>query len=465
MTETLFTESGSDSACDGKDLNNNDSGGGHASEEYELDGHKLRRRVRLGGLVVESWVAADATAMATDSDVLGQSELKSIWWNAYLNGVVPVCAQEPDGVLRTVDLFSGVGGLALGVGQFASEAGRTVSCELAVDTDASALRVHRANHRTRICSSDSVSSLVDFRLRDWAEDAAFVYEPEIVDEQAAAWTRGVDLVMAGPPCQGHSNLNNRSRREDPRNLLYLTVPAFAVAAGAGAVIIENVPSVVHDRTRVVHTARRLLESSGYTVTEAVLAADAMGWPQTRKRFIMAARRDPPPIPLDQVASLLTEQLPRSVRWAIGDDRAVTGHDIVDQPAGLNVRNQERIDWLFDNDAYDLDLAQRPECHQDGTTYRSVYGRMRPDEPSGTITTGFMTPGRGRYVHHSEPRTLTPAEAARLQGFPRNFRWVTDTAVPPSRTQLAKWIGNAVPMPIGYGAAFAALGPLIAMQQH
>ena len=69
----------------------------------------------------------------------------------------------------------------------------------------------------------------------------------------------------------------------------------------------------------------------------------------------------------------------------------------------------------------------------------------------------MTPGRGRYVHPTRRRTLTPREAARLQGFPDTYRFVTDPRCPPSRAKLAKWIGDAVPMPLGYAAALSSVG--------
>ena len=438
-------------------------------DRYHSDEDRIHHLMRLNHIIYESWIQSKSNIFHNNSDKGGQSEsdLKGAWWRAYLDGITPVPVTRLTRSFRLVDLFAGAGGLALGIRRFLAETGSHALTELAADTDARALTAYAANHNTRICSTDSVGSLVDFRLRGWADDADFVYEPEMTDDQISEATKGVDLVMAGPPCQGHSNLNNWSRRDDTRNLLYLTVPAFAVAAGAKAIIIENVPSVIHDQTCVVQTTRRLLELSGYEVTEGVLAADAMGWPQTRRRFFMVARRDGPPIPLEQVTDLLTEHdhEPRSVWWAIGDDQAVTGHPTMDAASDLTTENRERINWLFDNDAYDLDLERRPTCHQDGTTYTSVYGRMHRDKPSGTITTGFMTPGRGRFVHPTERRTLTPGEAARLQGFPKNYRFVTDPNNPPSRAQLAKWIGDAVPMPLGYGAALAALGPSLGASGH
>lgn len=348
----------------------------------------------------------------------------------------------------------------VGVGQFAAEAGRRMVCELAVDTDSDALRVHARNHRTRRTSTESVTSLVDYRVRASGAGASFVYEPELLDDDLRAACAEVDLVAAGPPCQGHSNLNNHSRRSDRRNLLYLAVPAFAVACGAGAVVIENVTSVVHDESQVVETTRALLESSGYCVTDGVLSADAMGWPQTRRRHFLVARRavDGGPVPIAAVNEALGQPRARTVGWALGGGVELSADPALREPTALTEANRQRIQWLFENDEHDLALAERPDCHQDGTSYGAVYGRMHADRPAPTITTGFTTPGRGRFVHPSEPRTLTPAEAACLQGFPATYCFRPEPQRPASRSQLAKWIGDAVAMPLGYAACLSALAP-------
>ncbi|MCY3786973.1 MAG: DNA cytosine methyltransferase [bacterium] len=390
----------------------------------------------------------------------GRPDPKGDWWSAYLVGERPAPVAEPasDRPLRAVDLFCGTGGLALGVAQLAAELGVRMVTEMVADSDAEAVAVYAANHDTRLRCIKSVSSLLDYRVRGRSADAGFVYPPEIVDPGLAEAVGGVDVVMAGPPCQGHSNLNNRTRRSDRRNTYYLTVPAFAVAASARMAIIENVPEVEHDDRQVVEVAQRLFEAAGYGVVRGTLRADAMGWPQTRRRSFLVARRDAAPIPLDVVAEALADAGPRTLEWAIGDltDREDCG--IMDVASEMSPENRERVDWLFDNGEYDLPNAWRPECHRDGTTYGSVYGRMWPDKPAPTITTGFMTPGRGRYVHPTRRRTLTPREAARIQGFPDTYRFVADPRHPPSRAKLAKWIGDAVPMPLGYGAALSALGP-------
>lgn len=72
----------------------------------------------------------------------------------------------------------------------------------------------------------------------------------------------------------------------------------------------------------------------------------------------------------------------------------------------------------------------------------VMGRIRSGQPSVTIRTEFFKPEKGRYLHPTENRPITHFEAAKLQGFPDNFRWCG------SKTDIAKQIGNAVPVPLG-----------------
>lgn len=383
---------------------------------------------------------------------------KGEWWRAYLRGRRPV-AEDPTGkTLRIADLFCGAGGLALGVRQLCDEAGIEPVWEFIADRDDGAAAVYAENHPVRRVSRESVSDLLDYRVRRRSSGAEFVYEPEFLDPGLRRAVRGVDLVTAGPPCEGHSNLNNHTRRDDRRNHLYLAVPAFAVAARARMVLIENVPAVENDRSGVVEAARNLLKSAGYRVETGVFAADAMGWPQTRRRFFLVAHRSRKPVPFAAIREGLADDTRRPIWWAIEDLEETAGGDPLHRTGELSEENRARIAWLFDNDAHDLDLSERPACHRDGTTYPAVYGRMRRDQPAPTITTGFLTPGRGRFVHPTRRRTLTPREAARLQGFPDTYRFFPAADRPPTRSQLAKWIGDAVPMPLGYAAALSLLAP-------
>lgn len=78
----------------------------------------------------------------------------------------------------------------------------------------------------------------------------------------------------------------------------------------------------------------------------------------------------------------------------------------------------------------------------------VMGRLRKGRPSVTIRTEFFKPEKGRYLHPTEHRPITHYEAAHLQGFPDDFRWCG------SKTQIARQIGNAVPIPLGTAIAGA-----------
>jgi DNA (cytosine-5)-methyltransferase 1 len=145
-----------------------------------------------------------------------------------------------------------------------------------------------------------------------------------------------------------------------------------------------------------------------------------------------------------------------VSWALEELLDRDEGSVMTESPLVSDANRARIDHLHDNDLYDLPNEHRPDCHQAGTTYKAVYGRMHWDAPAPTLTTGFMTAGRGRYVHPLRRRTLVPREAARLQGFPDTYRFETPTGEL-GRGAVAKGIGDAVPSILGYAAAISALG--------
>lgn len=423
---------------------------------FASDGTTLRHVLSTPGGMRESVIDHAGPAPA---------DTRSAWWSAYLRGERPRSTSAVDTrPLRTVELYCGPGGLALGLRQACDELGLAIDSLAAADQDADALSVHRSNHGDRMTWPNSVTMLVDHQVRGRGQSARFRYEPMILEESWRALAGSVDVLLAAPPCTGHSTLNyNRGRSDggvrntgDARNDLYLTVPAIAVALEAPIVIIENVPAVQWDEREVVATSVRLLIDAGYQVETATLSADSLGWPQSRSRFLLVARRDLAPLPLKVVAGALGDT-PRPVMWAIAGLEDVTDQSYMSRTPDLSPENRDRIRWLFDNGAYDLPNSERPECHKDGTTYTAVYGRLHPDRPAPTITTGFMTPGRGRFVHPTRPRVLTASEAARLQGFPDTYDFRPDGREP-SVTQLGKWIGDAVPMPLGYVAALSALAP-------
>lgn len=417
----------------------------------ELNGQSIIRTLTIDDLEFESIIENRADSGLTP---------ESSWWQSFLRGADCLSVQDQTRKLRIVDAFCGCGGLGMGVSLAAAALGYHAEFAAVIDSDVLALEVNKANLGSNNIIHAGVSSLVDYHISGQGTDVKFGYRPEPISRSVDRLGL-IDLFLAGPPCQGHSNLNNHTRREDPRNHLYLTAVALGVAIGSSAIIIENVPTVRHDRSNVVAKAVNLLSSSGYSVATSVLRADELGAAQRRARFFMIAVRDTNSFD-DQSLIEMTSELtaPASpVSWAIGDLLDCPPNNLMDTPAALTEINRSRLDYLFDNELYDLPDHQRPDCHKDGHSYRSVYGRMYWDRPAQTITTGFNTAGRGRYIHPLRRRVITPHEAARLQGFPDSYSFMPPT-LGVSRSNLAKWIGDAVHPILGYASGLTAMAALV-----
>ena len=196
------------------------------------------------------------------------------------------------------------------------------------------------------------------------------------------------------------------------------------------------------------------ERESYQIDTDVVSALKLGVPQTRSRHLLVASKFAKPSVSGGLNAF--ERPTRNIRWAIGDLVSRRPSNAFDRPAELSSDNKERISFLFDKDLFELPDEQRPDCHKDGHTYPSVYGRLKWDEPSGTITTGFMSPGRGRFTHPVRPRSLTPHEGARLQGFPDWFDFRTASGEDLTNKAYTKLIGDAVPPAIGFIGGIAAL---------
>ena len=348
----------------------------------------------------------------------------------------PPPAGSGSGSIRVVDLFSGCGGLTLGVNEAARALGMNFDVRLAVDFEPAAMRVFNANFAPRAAEAADITTLLDGRPGSRLSRSERALASQVGD---------VEILVGGPPCQGHSDLNNRTRRADDKNQLYFSMVRAAEVFGPEHILIENVPGALNDRSAVVQRSMDWLRRRGYEVTHGVVDMSSVGVPQRRKRLVVPASRRRP---LDVQAVVSAYAVPqRDVAWAIGDLVAASDPSVLlDAPCNSSPATTRRIDYLFANGLYDLPDAQRPPCHaRGGHSYSSIYGRLAWDQPSQTVTTGFYSMCMGRYVHPSLPRTLTAHEAARLQVFPDFF----DFSSVRRRGELATMIGNAVPMKLSY----------------
>ena len=213
--------------------------------------------------------------------------------------------------VRIADLFAGGGGLSLGVAEAAMRVGLGTEIALAVEQRPDTAEVYERNFP---CAHVLQADVTD--VFNGAVGSAFTEEEARLRAQLGA----IDVLLAGPPCQGHSDLNNHTRRRDPRNGLYVRVARAAEVLRPTLVLIENVPTIRHDLGSAVPRATAVLERSGYRVATTVLDLLKLGVPQRRRRHILVASRaenvDPGEILSARTAC--DQHGPRTVEWAIGD---------------------------------------------------------------------------------------------------------------------------------------------------
>ena len=372
-----------------------------------------------------------------------KSNPEAAWDWAYLRSDSPPRADLKGRAIRCADLFSGCGGLSLGVAEACLATGKTFVPAFAADWDAAALDVYKANFLPLESYGENIEELIDGDLGG---------KITIQERMLRNRIKGIDILVAGPPCQGHSNLNNHTRRKDDRNQLYERVGRFAEIFEPEHVIIENVSTVIHSMEKSVDRVMERLGNIGYSVDDGIIDSSLLGVPQRRRRHILImSKRGTRKV--ENIAVGANSGNLRTVRWAFEDLEGIQAKETFDTSANISEDNRARIRYLMENDLYDLPNELRPSCHKDKKhSYSAMYGRLRYDEPAPTLTTGFHSPGQGRYVHPTQPRTITPHEAARLQFFPDFF----DFSQARNRQNLARLIGNAVPMKLGYVFAFDLL---------
>ena len=95
-----------------------------------------------------------------------------------------------------------------------------------------------------------------------------------------------------------------------------------------------------------------------------------------------------------------------------------------------------------------------DCHKKdtGKSYGSVYGRMKWNDVSPTLTTQCTGYGNGRYVHPSKNRAISFRDAAILQSFPKTYKFIDPKVEFNSRSVIEQHIGNAVPAKLGASIA-------------
>jgi DNA (cytosine-5)-methyltransferase 1 len=315
-----------------------------------------------------------------------------------------------------VDLFSGCGGLSEGLRQ----AGFKVVA--AIEMDACAAKCFSMNHPETILIQKNIRKVTSSDIKKILRG------------------KKLDLLAGCPPCQGFSTvrrLNKKRIVRDYRNNLILDYLRLVKKLKPLTIMLENVPALKD--YHLFKFLLRSLERLGYKIDYDIVNIAEYGVPQRRKRLVM-------------VGSLLggIEVLPatgerKTVRDAIGNLASITKSSDPLHKITVNhtIKVQKMIKLIPHNGGSRADLPKRYElkCHKKETVgFKDIYGRLRWDDFSSTITGGCLNPSKGRFLHPTKNRVITPREAALLQAFPSNYQFALN--IP--KGELAALIGNALP---------------------
>ena len=268
--------------------------------------------------------------------------------------------------VRLVDLFCGCGGISLGIREACNTLGYNLNIPLAVDFEKEASDCYAKNFPDSNVKNCDIGELLSAGL-----GTAYTENEKKLISQVGQ----VDLLVGGPPCQGHSDLNRYTKRNDPKNKLYIYMARAAEVLHPRHIIIENVVSAIHDKGQVVQHVYEYLQRLGYHVDIGVVDLKKIGVPQTRKRLILLASLTDT-FCVEDIQNRFSLNEVRTVEWAIGDLVDSSRLSIIDIPSVPSKDNQKRIHYLFENNLYDLPNEERPPCHRNKKhSYTSIYGRL------------------------------------------------------------------------------------------
>ncbi len=273
------------------------------------------------------------------------------------------------------------------------------------------------------------------------------------------------LVFVGcAPCQGFSAHRKKDRRDDPRNSLMVAFAKICDYYRPDVVVMENVPEILSGRYSDYYAAaKNSLVVSGYLVSDGVLDLSQYGVPQRRRRAIVLAslttRMELPP-------AIFSRESAPTVRDAISHLNPLEAGEV--DPIDPLHRAPKHTDRIIERirktpadggDRRSLSAQDQLNCHadlDDGSTpgFTDVYGRLRWDTPSVTITAKSSTPSCGRFLHPEQHRNISVREAAILQGFPQTYQFFGPLV------NLYRQIGEAVPPTFSRCLAWAVLNTLV-----
>ena len=263
----------------------------------------------------------------------------------------------------------------------------------------------------------------------------------------------VKILVGCAPCQPYSPYNKGRQDKDKKWELLSNFADRISEVEPDIISMENVPDLItFQKGRVYRQfVKRLEDDYDYTVKDLEVFCPNYGVPQRRKRLVLFASKYGK---LELLPPTHTPDQYKKVKDAIDglevlEAGQVSQTDPYHKASGLSELNLRRIRASVPGGTWrDWPEELVAPCHlkKSGNTYSSVYGRMKGDELSPTITTQCYGFGNGRFGHPDtkQNRAISLREAARLQTFPDGYKFVPP-GDPHRSTVIGRLIGNAVPI--------------------
>ena len=339
--------------------------------------------------------------------------------------------------VEVVDLFCGIGGLSYGM--------KTAGLHILAGFD--------LDHTCQYAYETNTGG--EFIFKDIKE-----VTPEDINYR---YSKGAIKVLAGcAPCQPFSSYAFKNKEKDPNkyDLLY-EFGRLVKEVNPDIVTMENVPSIRKFKLKpVLDDFIALLHHENYEVWCDVVYCPEYGVPQTRKRLVLVASK------FGKIGLLPPTHSKNNyvtVRDTIGELPILRAgeqdpEDLLHKCSALSKLNMRRIQCTPEGGgwkSWPQELVL--DCHKrdSGKSFGSVYGRMKWDAPSPTMTTQCTGIGNGRFGHPSQDRAISVREAALLQTFPTDYKFFKDEKNI-SLTVASRYVGNAVPPRLGEIIAYSII---------
>lgn len=262
----------------------------------------------------------------------------------------------------------------------------------------------------------------------------------------------IKILVGCAPCQTFSQhtLKKKDREKDEKWRLLYEFLRLIRETKPDIVSMENVPQL--RKYKVFEDFVSGMKKEGYFVKYKIVNCLKYGIPQRRIRLVLLASKKGD---IDLVRETHEPEEYLAIEDVIRDFPIIKEgesdkQDPLHRSGGLTKLNKKRIgqskpggSWLD----WDEELVLKCHKKKKGSTYKSVYGRMKWGKYSSTITTQFYNYGTGRFGHPTQNRAISLREGATLQTFPRNYEFFEkerDITFP----GMGRHIGNAVPVKLG-----------------